>query len=150
MTAGSDIENGAASSVTEISGCSASRITSARRVGSESAANVRSSVASESLTIWFSIGMTPAESIPNCRLSIHRSLKRERDHAAAMDTMSLIGALIGAQTGMLQLAVAARLARMNNADMSGSIAQLVGSADQNANALANVAGNVGTNLDVCA
>jgi hypothetical protein len=150
MTAGSDIENGAASSVTEISGCSASRITSARRVGSESAANVRSSVVSENLTIWFSIGMAAAESIPNCRLSIHRSLKRERDHAAAMDTMSLIGALIGAQTGMLQLAVAARLARMNSADMSGSIAQLVGSADQNANALANVAGNVGTNLDVSA
>jgi hypothetical protein len=94
--------------------------------------------------------MAAAESIPNCRLSIHRSLKRERDHAAAMDTMSLIGALIGAQTGMLQLAVAARLARMNSADMSGSIAQLVGSADQNANALANVAGNVGTNLDVSA
>ena len=150
MTAGSDIENGAASSVTEISGCSASRITSARRVGSESAANVRSSVVSKNLTIWFSIGMAAAESIPNCRLSIHRSLKRERDHAAAMDTMSLIGALIGAQTGMLQLAVAARLARMNSADMSGSIAQLVGSADQNANALANVAGNVGTNLDVSA
>ena len=150
MTAGSDIENGAASSVTEISGCSASRITSARRVGSESAANVRSSVVSENLTIWFSIGMAAAESIPNCRLSIHRSLKRERDHAAAMDTMSLIGALIGAQTGMLQLAVAARLARMNNADMSSSIAQLVGAGDQSANALANVAGNVGTNLDVSA
>ena len=67
-----------------------------------------------------------------------------------MDTMSLIGALIGAQTGMLQLAVAARLARMNNADMSSSIAQLVGAGDQSANALANVAGNIGTNLDVSA
>ena len=43
MTAGSDIGNGAASSLTDRSGCSASRITSARRVGSESAANVRSS-----------------------------------------------------------------------------------------------------------
>ena len=150
MTAGSDIENGAASSVTEISGCSASRITSARRVGSESAANVRSSVVSENLTIWFSIGMAAAESIPNCRLSIHRSLKRERDDAAVMETASLLSALIGAQTGMLQLAVAARLARMNNADMSGSIAQLVGAGDQSANALANVAGNIGTNLDVSA
>jgi gas vesicle protein len=67
-----------------------------------------------------------------------------------MDTMSLIGGTIGAQTGMMQLAVAARLARMNNADISSSIAQLVGSADQNANSLANVAGNIGTNLDVSA
>jgi len=44
MTAGSDIENGAASSLTEISGRSASRITRARRVGSASAAKVRSRV----------------------------------------------------------------------------------------------------------
>ncbi len=67
-----------------------------------------------------------------------------------METASLLSALIGAQTGMLQLAVAARLARMNNADMSSSIAQLVGAGDQSANALANVAGNIGTNLDVSA
>ena len=37
MTAGSDIANGAASSLTDRPGCSASRITSARRVGSASA-----------------------------------------------------------------------------------------------------------------
>jgi hypothetical protein len=43
ITAGSDIANGAASALTEISGSSASRITSARRVGSDSAAKVRSS-----------------------------------------------------------------------------------------------------------
>jgi hypothetical protein len=67
-----------------------------------------------------------------------------------METASLIGALLGAQTGMIQLAVAARIARMNNANMSGSIAQLVGAADQSANSLANVADNLGTNLDVSA
>jgi hypothetical protein len=67
---------------------------------------------------------------------------------AAMETTSLIGALLGAQTGMIQLAVAARLARMNNANMSGSIAQLVSAADQSANSLASVADNIGTNLDV--
>ncbi len=55
MIAGSDIANGFASSLTESSGFSASRITSARRVGSDSAANVRSRAASENLTIWFSI-----------------------------------------------------------------------------------------------
>jgi hypothetical protein len=43
MTAGNDIANGAASVLTEMSGSAASRITSARRVGSDSAAKVRSS-----------------------------------------------------------------------------------------------------------
>jgi hypothetical protein len=65
-----------------------------------------------------------------------------------METTSLISALLGAQTGMIQLAVAARLERMNNANMSDSIAQLVGAADQNANSLANVAVGIGTDLDV--
>jgi hypothetical protein len=46
--------------------------------------------------------------------------------------------------------VAARLARIDNANMSGSIAQLVGAGDQSANSLANVADNIGTNLDVSA
>jgi len=43
MIAGSDTENGAASALTDSPGSSASRITSARRVGSASAAKVRSS-----------------------------------------------------------------------------------------------------------
>jgi hypothetical protein len=43
MTAGSDISNGAASSLTESPGSCASRITSARRVTSDKAAKVRSS-----------------------------------------------------------------------------------------------------------
>lgn len=55
ITAGSDIENGAASSLTESPGCCASRITSARRVASESAAKVRSSGATENFTMWLSI-----------------------------------------------------------------------------------------------
>jgi len=56
MTAGSDIANGAASSLTDRSGAAASRITSARRVGSDSAEKVRSRAISENLTMWFSIG----------------------------------------------------------------------------------------------
>ena len=44
MIAGSDTANGAASALTEMPGRSASRITSARRVGSASAAKVRSRV----------------------------------------------------------------------------------------------------------
>ena len=46
MTAGSDIENGCASSLTERPSLSFSRASSARRVESESAANVRSKAAS--------------------------------------------------------------------------------------------------------
>jgi hypothetical protein len=46
ITAGSDIWNGTANSLTDRSGSDASRITKARRVGSDSAAKVRSRVAS--------------------------------------------------------------------------------------------------------
>jgi len=67
-----------------------------------------------------------------------------------MGMVSLISALIGAQTGAMQLAVAARLARMGDPSDNSSIAQLVGAADQSANSLANVADNIGTNLDVSA
>jgi hypothetical protein len=65
-----------------------------------------------------------------------------------MDT-SLITAFMGAQTGMLQLAVAARLARMN-ANQGASVAKLVDAAQQNFNPLSNVAAGLGTNLDVSA
>ena len=44
MIAGSDIENGCASSLTDMSCASPSRAINARRVGSASAAKVRSSV----------------------------------------------------------------------------------------------------------
>jgi hypothetical protein len=66
-----------------------------------------------------------------------------------MDPASLATALVGAQTGMMQLAVAASLARMN-ADQGASIAKLVDAAQQSINPLANVAAGIGTNLDVSA
>jgi hypothetical protein len=66
-----------------------------------------------------------------------------------MDTTSLISALLGAQTGMVQFAVAARLAQMN-ADQGSSVAKLIDAAEQNANSLANVAAGTGANLDVSA
>ena len=66
-----------------------------------------------------------------------------------MDMTSLVSALVGAQTGMMQLAVAARLARMN-ADNGSSIVKLIDAARQNASSPANVAVGVGTNLDVTA
>ncbi len=46
MIAGSDIANGWANSLTDTLSCSPSRASKARRVGSESAAKVRSSVSS--------------------------------------------------------------------------------------------------------
>jgi hypothetical protein len=67
-----------------------------------------------------------------------------------MDMVSLASAMIGAQTGEMQLAVAARLSRMGNPDSGSSIAQLVGAADQSTNSLATVAANTGTTLDITA
>jgi hypothetical protein len=66
-----------------------------------------------------------------------------------MDTTSLISAFMGAQTGMLQLAVAARLAHMDQQNGS-SVVKLIDAAQQNFNPLANVASNIGANLDVTA
>ena len=66
-----------------------------------------------------------------------------------MDAVSLVSALIGAQTGMMQLAVAARLARMN-ADQGASVVKLIDAAQQSMEPLANVAAGIGTNLDVSA
>ena len=65
-----------------------------------------------------------------------------------MDT-SLIAAFLGAQTGMVQLAVATRLMRMN-ANEGASVAKLIDAAPQSIAPLANVAANIGTNLDVSA
>jgi hypothetical protein len=62
MIAGSDIANGCASSLTEMPSRLPSRATSARRVGSASAAKVRSSVWSLYLTMWFSIAANQNES----------------------------------------------------------------------------------------
>jgi hypothetical protein len=61
--------------------------------------------------------------------------------------MSLVSAMLGAQAGNAQLALAAKFMRMN-ADSGAAIAQMVDAAAQNGNALANVAQGVGTSLDI--
>jgi len=63
--------------------------------------------------------------------------------------MSLVTALVGAQTGMVQLAMAADMARMNQQD-SSSIVKLIDAAQQSASALANVPIGIGGNLDITA
>jgi hypothetical protein len=65
-----------------------------------------------------------------------------------MDT-SLISAFIGADAGEMQLAVAARLARMNT-DNASSVTKLVDAAQQSFDPLANIAAGIGTNIDVSA
>jgi hypothetical protein len=60
--------------------------------------------------------------------------------------MSLVSAILGAQAGSAQVALAARFMR-ENADAGSAIASMVDAAAQNASTLANVAHGVGTNLD---
>jgi hypothetical protein len=63
--------------------------------------------------------------------------------------LSLVTAAIGAQTGTMQLAVAARMLKMN-ADNAASVVKLIDAAQQSMNTLANVAAGIGTNLDITA
>jgi hypothetical protein len=67
-----------------------------------------------------------------------------------MDPASLITALVGSHTGMLQLGIAARLERMDAEDSGASVAKLIDAAQQNINSLANVCAGIGTSLDVSA
>jgi hypothetical protein len=63
--------------------------------------------------------------------------------------MSLVSAILGAQTGMTQLAVANSMLKMNS-DSAASVVKLIDSAQQNLNSLANVAPSIGANLDISA
>jgi hypothetical protein len=64
-----------------------------------------------------------------------------------MDVGSLATAFIGAKTGQVQLAIAAKMLRMN-ADNANSIVKIIEAAQQNFDRLANVAAGIGGNLDV--
>lgn len=66
-----------------------------------------------------------------------------------MDVSSLAAAIIGAQVGKVQLAVAGKILRMN-AQAERSVAELIDAAQQNINKLANVAAGIGTNIDISA
>jgi hypothetical protein len=64
-----------------------------------------------------------------------------------MDVSSVASAFIGAKTAQLQMAVAAKMMKMN-ADADRSVAQLLDAAQQNATSLANVSAGVGSQLDI--
>ena len=64
-----------------------------------------------------------------------------------MDVTSLASAFVSAQTGKMQLAVAAKMMRMN-ADSQAAVAQLHEAAQQNGAQLAAAASGLGGNLDI--
>ena len=66
-----------------------------------------------------------------------------------MDPASLVSGLMSAQMGQVQLAVAAKMLKIN-AEQGQDIAKLLDAAQANANRLANVAAGIGTNLDITA
>jgi hypothetical protein len=66
-----------------------------------------------------------------------------------MDPTSLAAALAGAQMSQVQMAIAAKMLRMN-ADNAASIVQVLDAAQKNIQSLANVAAGVGQNLNITA
>jgi hypothetical protein len=64
-----------------------------------------------------------------------------------MDPVSLATALAGAQMSDAQMAIAAKMVRMN-ADNAASIVQVLDAAQKNIASLANVASGVGQNLNI--
>ena len=66
-----------------------------------------------------------------------------------MDLVSLATAFVGAQMGSAQMAVAAKMLRMN-ADNAASIVEVLNAAQRNIASLANVAAGVGQKLNITA
>ncbi|MFY9881344.1 MAG: hypothetical protein WA445_21430 [Pseudolabrys sp.] len=66
-----------------------------------------------------------------------------------MDPVSLATAFVGAQMGSTQMAVAAKMLRMN-ADNAASIVEVLNAAQRNIASPANVAAGVGQNLNITA
>jgi hypothetical protein len=61
-----------------------------------------------------------------------------------MDVTAVAGAMVGAQLGRAQLAMAAKMMKMN-ADSAASIVQVIEAAQQNLSQLAN---GLGQNIDI--
>jgi len=66
-----------------------------------------------------------------------------------MDPLSLATALSAAQIGCVQMALAARMVRMN-VEAEASIVQMLDAAQRNMASLGNLAAGVGQNLNVTA
>lgn len=66
-----------------------------------------------------------------------------------MDPATLVSAMSGAQASSAQMALAAKMLRMN-ADSAGMVAKIVESAQQNLKTLANLPDGVGKNVNIIA
>jgi hypothetical protein len=66
-----------------------------------------------------------------------------------MDVGSLVSTLLAAQVAQMQLAAAAKIAKMQT-DNNNSVVKLVDAADQNAEQLSATAQGLGGNIDVSA
>ncbi len=66
-----------------------------------------------------------------------------------MDPTSIAAALAGAQMSNVQMAIAAKMLRMN-ADAASGIVQVLDAAQRNLASLANLAAGVGQNLNISA
>jgi hypothetical protein len=64
-----------------------------------------------------------------------------------MDPASIAAALVASQMGNAQMAVAAKMLRMN-ADNASAIVQVLDAAQKNLQSLANVAEGIGRNLNI--
>ena len=64
-----------------------------------------------------------------------------------MDVSSIAAAMIGAQAGRTQMAVAAKMLKMN-ADSAAQILQFIEGSQQNLAKLANAGAGLGQNLDI--
>jgi hypothetical protein len=66
-----------------------------------------------------------------------------------MDIGAVVASLLAVRIGEMQLAAAAKLAKMQ-ADNGQAVVKLVSAADQNANRLATAAAGLGGNVDISA
>jgi hypothetical protein len=67
-----------------------------------------------------------------------------------MDMMSMVGAMLAAQAGKVQMQVAATIMKSNADAEKSAVMTLLGAAQQNMSSLANVGAGIGGNLDISA
>lgn len=82
-----------------------------------------------------------------CQARVHELLTGGAYEGAGMDPTSLAAAMVGAQMSQVQMAIAAKMLRMN-ADAAASVVQVIDAAQQNLQSLANVAADVGQNVNI--
>jgi hypothetical protein len=67
-----------------------------------------------------------------------------------MDMMNMVGNMLAAQAGNVQMQIAATILKSNAEAEKSAVLTLLGAPQQSASALANVGAGIGGNLDVTA